>query len=585
VRIPEIMRRVLGLVMLSLCLVLGGSTAALAEPTAEQEDAARQAAAEAGAAKICDTMLGVLADRGAEACRSVITPALKAADWSNLDGAAICQSMMTGAVGPGLAQPTCEKIIGPGLANAGLVMQKTYEDTIAAATAGGAAGTGGTAAGASTGSFIANPEGEFERIVNLVRDSAVEFYKKVIDELLKVGEPDFGAQWWIQSYAAATGIAVILAAFMTLFLFKDASADKISPQQLKQGLQYLVYAFIAMFFAPVIVRLINQLTHGLSQGIILWGGESSLDGIVNAAILTAQVSAIPGGVIIGLLVFLGLLAGAFMIFLTLLMQGLAVYMVSIAMGIGFGMLIHPRWRAKALRIPLLVVGLLFARPLIFFLLMVIGKMVADYDPWQDLTDPFKLLGEALLIMLALLFVGFAPWTLMKYFPILPDGSEQVGGDFNPLDTLAGAGAGALSMKMGMDRMQQMSSGGGGGSSGGRSSSGGWSSGGQRSAGTGTSGSGSGGSGSASAGAGPARSPIGAGARGAGAAGAGGAGKAGATAAAGVGSAGVLLAAAAAMKGGQMAASGVKQVAQSAAPHAAGSADESSSDINDGREWR
>lgn len=612
-RASTLTRRLVVTAILATILVLVPGGLASAEPTEDQKAEARADAAETAAELVC-AGLPLNQNRVQDACVEVVTPALKAADWDNLSTSTICDAVSL-APGAGAVGIACSQIIEPLLDEIVETLKTTYDslvDAVRDPVERVIEGAQGVAQGVQ---FIADPAGEFERIINSVRDSAISFYTEMLEELVKFGDPDFNAQWWVQSYAAVTGIALLISAFMALFLLKDASEDKISPSQLAQGLQYLVWGIVAMFFAPVIVRLLQGRMVELNAGIIEWGGPDVFEALLDAALIDVQAGAIPGGALVGLILFLLMLVGALLVFVMLLLQGVALYLTTIALGISFGMLAHPRWRTKALRVPMLVLGIMLAKPLLLFVLMVIGKMIDGFAPAMGMSEPFKVLGNSLMIIVCLLIVGLAPWTLFRFFPILPDGSEITPGDMNPVGALAGAGAGAAGTKIAMDRMS--GGGGGGGSSpatssaaptgggsegsgsskagasseGGTAQSDGGSAGGNASAGGGSGGSENAPApktGSAGVGAGGgAAGGAGAGGGAAGGAGAGAAGSSGsaATAGAGVGSGGSLLVAAAALKGVQMGAQGAKQVAESAGPQQAAPAnEESAGDVNDHQKW-
>lgn len=617
-RASALVWRLLTIVVLAAAALFAAGGIASAEPTEEQQTEARAEAAQAGAAVAC-AQLPLKNNNVQEKCVEVVTPVLESADWENLGVSDVCDAVgLTPGIGPAITT-VCAGLIQPILEEVVETLKTTYDslvDAVRDPVEGVIEGAKGAAQGVQ---FVADPAGELERIINSVRDSAVGFYTKMLEELVKFGDPDFNAEWWVQSYAAVTGIALLISAFMALFLLKDASEDKISPSQLAQGLQYLVWGIVAMFFAPVIVRLLQGRMVELNAGIIDWGGPDIFEALLDAALIDVQAGAIPGGALVGMILFILMLIGALLVFVMLLLQGVALYLTTIALGISFGMLAHPRWRTKALRVPMLVLGIMLAKPLLLFVLMVIGKMIDGFTPAMGMSEPFKVLGNSLMIIICLLIVGLAPWTLFRFFPILPDGGEITPGDMNPIGALAGAGAGAAGTKIAMDRMSGGGGGGGispatssaaptgGGSKDSDSSksgesqdegtaqSGGGSTGGGAAAGSGSGGpgdtaapkaGGAGAGGGAAGGAGAGGGAAGgAGAGGSAAGGASAGGSAAGGAGAGVASGGTLLVAAAALKGVQMGAQGAKQVAESAGPQQAAPAhEESAGDVNDHQKW-
>ncbi len=444
--------------------------------------------------------------------------------------------------------------------------------------------------------FIDDPQSAFEDIVNMLKEGAVDFLNKVMGELVNIGNADFSAEWWRNAYAAAGGIGLFVAAVMMIMVLKDAARDRISAHQLGESFQYLMGGIISMVWAPVLAYVVQNMIAAFNRGIIAWGGEDIYETVLEGAIFSVTANLMPGGVLMGLVFWFILFIGAVLVFVMFIAQGMAVYMTSVGMAIAFGMLAHPRWRSKALRVPMLVLGIMLAKPTLLFVITVLFMMIQSFKPLNLLgQDALQTLGEGCMIILALFAVGLAPWVAFKFIPLLPDGSEVDGGGFNPASAAAGA-AGGMMMTVGMRRMQTAGGGAGGGGGGGAAPTGrGSSSSSMPSApaapqpGGGASGGGTnklgslstsgGGGNAAAAGAGKA------GAAGAGKAGAAGAaGKAG-VAAGGAATGGALILAAMAARGTQTAAATAKTAAESAAPPSQGpSQEEQQSSLHDRRKW-
>lgn len=565
-------RRTLLTALTFLLVVIVGAAPALAEPTAEDKEAARAAADTAAAEFTCDLLPisnGDIVDKCVDIAEGV---AAKAPSFEEIQPQLMCTALLP--LGP-VATVGCVGLVTANVGGLRDAAQEAYDATIG--KAGEVIDTAKDAA-----EFVQDPGSVLEDLANQLKEAAVDFLNIVMGELVNIGNADFTAEWWRNSYAAAGGIGLVVAAIMMILVLKDASQDRISAHQFGESIQYLVGGIISMVWAPVVAYVIQNLIATFNQGIISWGGEDIYETVLEGAIYSMTALSMPGGIIMGLVFWLLLFSAAFLVFLMFIAQGMAVYLTSVAMAIAFGMLAHPRWRAKALRVPTLVLGVMLAKPALLFVITVLFKMIQSFDP-MDLIgiDALQALGEGCMIVCALFLIGLAPWAAFKFFPLLPDGSEVDGGGIGPASAAGAAagGAGGMMTNMGMRRMGGGSSGGGGGQS---SGSGGQSSG----KGTGSSSMGDaskaptpGGAASKSAGAGKAAGAAG----GAGKAGAaGGLGKA-AAAGGGAMSGGALLLAGAAAKGGQAAGGAAKTAAESSTPGAQGATgEEQQSSLHDRR---
>ena len=566
-------RRLLVAVLTLFLAVMIGGGPALAEPSAEEEEAARAAGNTAGAEFVC----GLLPTGGGDLknkCVDLAEGAIaKAPSFEEIQPQIMCAALAP--LGP-VPVVGCVGLVTANIGGLKDAAQKAYDATI-----GQAEEVIDTAKKAKK--FIDDPQSAFEDIVNMLKEGAVDFLNKVMGELVNIGNADFSAEWWRNAYAAAGGIGLLVAAVMMIMVLKDAARDRISAHQLGESFQYLMGGIISMVWAPVLAYVVQNMIAAFNRGIIAWGGEDIYETVLEGAIFSITANLMPGGVLMGLVFWFILFIGAVLVFVMFIAQGMAVYMTSVGMAIAFGMLAHPRWRSKALRVPMLVLGIMLAKPTLLFVITVLFMMIQSFKPLNLLgQDALQTLGEGCMIILALLAVGLAPWVAFKFIPLLPDGSEVDGGGFNPASAAAGA-AGGMMMTMGMRRMQGSGGGGdSGSSSGGKSSS---SMGSAPSAPAPTSAGGKGPSATNAASAVGGSGKAGAAKAGAAKAGAtGAAGKAG-VAAGGAATGGALILAAMAAKGTQTAAATAKTAAESSAPAAQGpSQEEQQSSMHDRRKW-
>jgi len=147
-----------------------------------------------------------------------------------------------------------------------------------------------------------------------------------------------------------------------------------------------------------------------------------------------------------------------------LFQTVSAYVLGAVAGTSWGMSANPRWRAKALAVPLFVVALIFAQPAMLFVLGVVTKMTNAIDLTPASADEgLRLLTNALMTVIALVIVAFSPIALLKWFPLLPDGADSVR-SAGPVGLTAAVGA-AGSTAQSAAMMRARGGGGGGGGAG------------------------------------------------------------------------------------------------------------------------
>lgn len=564
-------RRVLLATVALILAVLVGAGPALADPSAEDEEAARTAANTAAAEFTCNDILKL--EKNSKVSKKCVDlaegVAAKAPTFEEIQPQLMCTALIP--LGP-VVTLGCVGLVSANVGGLRDAAQKAYDSTI-----GQVEEVVDTAKKAKK--FIDDPQSALEELANTLKEGAVDFLNKVMGELVNMGNADFTAEWWRTAYAGAGGIGLLVAAIMMMLVLKDASRDRISASQFGESVQYLVGGIISIVWAPVIAYVVQNTIAAFNRGIIAWGGEDLYMTILDGAIYSIAAPTMPGGMIMGLIFWALLLFGAFVVFLMFIAQGLAVYMTALGMGIAFGMLAHPRWRAKALRVPMLVLGIMLSKPMLLFVITALFMMIQAFDPLELVgDDALQTLGEGCMIVLALFTVGLAPWVAFRFVPLLPDGSEVDAGGPNPGAAMSGA-AGGMMMTMGMRRMNSGGGGGGGGGGGAapvttKNKLGNLS----VSGGQGTPG------GASGAGAPAAGGKAMTGAAGVGKAGAAGGAASGAgTVVGGAASGGTLLLAAAAAKGAGSAATTARSAAEGAAPQMQGSTgEEQQSSVHDRR---
>lgn len=270
-----------------------------------------------------------------------------------------------------------------------------------------------------------------QRLAQTVADSVESLLTMVFGELVHFSSPNIASEGFLSTYAAGAGIGMFVLVIMILRVFYRASAGEVTGEELAESLwRWAPTALLLVIFGPAIGYLMVSLSDAAAESILDYFASdiASLATTLNGMLLLSQVPTFPGGPLVALLVLLIAFIGAIGLVGGLLVQLIALYLTGAVMAISFVMLVDPGTRQRALRLPMTWVALLFARALLFFLIGAVSR-IADsaltVDAIKD--DGLKALVTALTAALALLIVGLAPWTLLKYAPVLPSGtSERVG---------------------------------------------------------------------------------------------------------------------------------------------------------------
>jgi len=261
-----------------------------------------------------------------------------------------------------------------------------------------------------------------ETVANALRSLLDE----VFVELVHISSPNLASQGFLSTYAAGAGIGMFVLVIMIARVWYRAATGDVTGEQLAESMwRWVPTAMVLVLFGPGIGYLLVRLTDAASLSIVDYFAPDvlSLATKVQTMVVLTEVANLPGGALMALGVMGVAFLGVIGLVGGLLMQLLALYLTGSIMAVAFTMLIDPASRDKALRLPLMWVGIAAARPVLFFLLGAIGRMADSAfttDAIQD--DGLRALVTAFVAALALLIVGVAPWSLLRFAPVLPAGA-------------------------------------------------------------------------------------------------------------------------------------------------------------------
>ncbi|MCK0515764.1 ABC transporter permease [Williamsia sp. DF01-3] len=293
--------------------------------------------------------------------------------------------------------------------------------------------------------FIDDPSSVIDDWANTMKEGSISLLQNVLPGLAEVGNFDFKAQWFLAWYAKAVGLGIAVLAVLFLAATVRA-ARRGGGQELMATLSYAPLAVALMMFAPGAAYMIEAFCAALADAIV-GGMGTSVDELVNnisATLGAVNKDTLVGGTLMGLIGF-GLLAiGGFALYVGLLMHQVGIPLASCAMAIGFAFFVYPPMRKKALRIPMTLLSLMLSVPLLFFMLALISDLLNDAAKNATAgTGELQSLGMLTLMALAFIVIGIAPFSMMKWAPILPDteDADRMGDSGGGSGQIIGAGMG------------------------------------------------------------------------------------------------------------------------------------------------
>ncbi|MEU3765016.1 hypothetical protein AB0E55_08135 [Amycolatopsis keratiniphila] len=270
--------------------------------------------------------------------------------------------------------------------------------------------------------FVPDPSTPLDDLVNSVHASAFDLVKQVVNGLGDQGNVSPAAPGFLTQYAAAAGLGLVVMAFAAIFAvfhgLRRGGRDDLRESLFK----YLPLAVLLIVFFPAIGVLVSNVANAAGEGIAGWGATTiGQTGSRIEKLAGISADKLPGGAFVGLIVSLLIVAGALGVFLVLAVEKIGLPVAGVIAGIGWGMLVHPVWRPKALRVPALWLGLIFAKPLLFLLLAAaFGAFgAAEGDP-----SGVPGLIQLCLLAVALIVSSVAPLMVLRTLPATRAGAAD-----------------------------------------------------------------------------------------------------------------------------------------------------------------
>lgn len=288
----------------------------------------------------------------------------------------------------------------------------------------GAANAAKPAADAISGAvnFAADPLGA---IFAATRAGAQGLAKDLLPALAHATEPDLTADWFIKAYAISFALSIVVWGFLLLFQFVAVARGTLSGQEFAEVLTTKTALFFGgAIFGPLIGVMTVKTLGSLSDSLISWGIVSSSERMLGTmdSMLKTDAAAIPGGVIVGILLMVCMIIGLFVVVIMLAVMLVTLYFSGVMAPLGMVWFTSTKHGSFGRKIPLLWFGILACHPMLFFMLGIAYNMIAASASWMKWSDGLGTLMNIIASFIALMIAGLAPMMLMKFAPVIPSGA-------------------------------------------------------------------------------------------------------------------------------------------------------------------
>ena len=280
-------------------------------------------------------------------------------------------------------------------------------------------------AGAVTGAvdFLKDPLGW---ITAKAGDGATGVMTWISNTANAATQPDLSAAWWIDAYKKGFAIGIILFGLILLYQFYEKVRGHITAQEFLEVFYFRVPGFFAgVIFGPPMGQFLLQGSGYLANDIIKsTTGSSATDGIksIQDAIKGASAGQLLGGAFVALIFLILVILCGLLVFLSLAVQAVTIYLSSAVFGIAFAWFVSARHAGGSLKIPFLFIGICFARPLLFFMLGI-GEGLVKKAITMSSDSLTQNLATIVMAVTVLAMAGLAPLLLLKFAPVAPHGME------------------------------------------------------------------------------------------------------------------------------------------------------------------
>lgn len=265
-------------------------------------------------------------------------------------------------------------------------------------------------------------------IAQKMQAAAAGLASTVLPQLERLTHPDLSAGWFLDAYRVSFALAIFIFVAFLGWNFVLLARRRVSGDDVVETLGFYTPLFFGgVILGPALGSLLLELTGALTDTLIRWGIGGSVAGTttaLQASITAGDPAKITGGAIVAIVFFFALIVALVLCFVVLLVMLVTLYLTGAIIPLSLVWLVHPRQRARGLKVVMVWVGICFSHVLLFLLLGVAFRMVAGLSTNFD-QPGLKILANLAVAVIALLAATLSPLGLLAFAPVGP--SSAAGG--------------------------------------------------------------------------------------------------------------------------------------------------------------
>jgi len=266
-------------------------------------------------------------------------------------------------------------------------------------------------------------------IAQKMQAAAAGLASTVLPQLERLTHPDMSAGWFLDAYRVSFALAIFIFVAFLGWNFVQLARRRVSGDDVVETLGFYTPLFFgAVILGPALGSLLLELTGALTDTLIRWGIGGSVAGTttaLQASIAAGDPAKITGGAIVAIVFFFALIVALVLCFVVLLVMLVTLYLTGAIIPLSLVWLVHPRQRAKGLKVVMVWVGICFSHVLLFLLLGVAFRMVGGLSTNFD-QPGLKILANLAVAVIALLAATLSPLGLLAFAPVGPTSAAGSG---------------------------------------------------------------------------------------------------------------------------------------------------------------
>ncbi len=266
-------------------------------------------------------------------------------------------------------------------------------------------------------------------IAQKMQQAAAGLASTVLPQLERLTHPDLSAGWFLDAYRVSFALAIFIFVAFLGWNFVQLARRRVSGDDVVETLGFYTPLFFGgVILGPALGSLLLELTGALTDTLIGWGIGGSVAGTttaLQASIAAGDPAKITGGAIVAIVFFFALIVALVLCFVVLLVMLVTLYLTGAIIPLSLVWLVHPRQRAKGLKVVMVWVGVCFSHVLLFLLLGVAFRMVAGLSTNFD-QPGLKILANLAVAVIALLAATLSPLGLLAFAPVGPTSAAGSG---------------------------------------------------------------------------------------------------------------------------------------------------------------